>query len=73
MDVNQSAQTPANHPEIQRLERALAGLMEGDFICEWLQTPNKAFDNLKPLEVVQRGEARRIWRMIYQLESGSPS
>ena len=27
-------------------------------------------DNLKPLEVIERGETDRIWRIIYDLEAG---
>ena len=51
---------------------ALSRVMQDDFIGEWLQAPNPAFAGLKPLEVVERGEIDRIWRMIYELESGEP-
>jgi hypothetical protein len=46
--------------------------MQREFIAEWLQAPNDAFGGLKPIEVVERGEIDRIWRMIYVLESGQP-
>lgn len=39
----------------------------------WLKTPNKAFEGSQPIQVIERGEVDRIWRMIYFLESGSPS
>jgi hypothetical protein len=39
---------------------------------EWFQQPNPAFDGLKPLEVVERGQIDRIWAMVYHLESGVP-
>lgn len=58
--------------EIDRLQKALAGVMQPQFIGIWLNTPNAAFDGLKPLEIIERGEVDRIWRMIYQLESGMP-
>lgn len=58
--------------EMQRLHEALARVMKSDFIGEWLQTPNDAFTGLKPIEVVERGEIDRIWRMVYELESGMP-
>lgn len=58
--------------QMQRLHQALARVMESDFIAEWLQTPNDAFAGLKPIEVVERGEIDRIWRMIYELQSGMP-
>lgn len=42
-------------------------------LAAWLKTPNKAFGGSQPLQVIERGEIDRIWRMIYFLESGSPS
>lgn len=39
-------------------------------IPAWLQTPNDAFDGLKPLEAIERGETDRLWSMIFFLESG---
>lgn len=58
--------------EMQRLQQALIGVMKPDFVGVWLQTPNDAFGGLKPVEVVERGEVDRLWRMIYELESGIP-
>jgi DNA-binding transcriptional regulator YiaG len=58
--------------ELARLRTGLQGAIKADYIPEWLQNPNQAFDGLKPLEVIERGEVDRIWRMIYQLESGVP-
>lgn len=59
--------------EMSRLQDALAGVMREDFVGRWLNAPNDAFDGLKPIEVIERGELDRIWRMIYQLESGVPT
>jgi len=42
-------------------------------LATWLKTPNRAFSGSQPLQVIERGEIDRIWRMIYFLESGSPS
>ncbi len=58
--------------EVERLQQALARIMKADFVGTWLQTPNPAFDNFKPIEVIERGETDRIWRMIFALESGEP-
>ena len=44
-----------------------------DAIPAWLDTPNQAFDGLKPLEVIERGENDRLWNMIFYLESGVAS
>ena len=59
--------------EVQRLLRSLAGLVREGTIPGWLHTPNEAFGGLKPLEVVERGEIDRLWRMVYHLESGTPT
>ena len=59
--------------EMSRLQDALSRVMKHDFIATWLATPNEGFGGLKPLEVIERGELDRIWRMIYLLESGTPS
>jgi len=58
--------------EIQRLQQALASVMKPEFVGTWLQTPNDAFGGLKPIEVIERGEIDRLWRMIHELESGTP-
>ena len=42
-------------------------------LATWLKTPNPAFGGSQPLQVIERGEIDRIWRMVYFLESGSPS
>jgi DNA-binding transcriptional regulator YiaG len=59
--------------ETARLQQALAGVMRPEYVAAWLDTPNDAFAGLKPIEVIERGEVDRIWRMIYQLESGIPT
>ena len=58
--------------EICRLHQALVEVIKPDFVPHWLQSPNDAFGGLKPIEVVERGEIDRIWRMVYMLESGTP-
>jgi DNA-binding transcriptional regulator YiaG len=59
--------------EIERFQAKLAQVVAPDEIAHWLDRPNKAFDGLKPLEVIERGEIDRLWNMIYYLESGVPS
>lgn len=59
--------------ELERLRNALVRVMRADAIGYWLQRPNDAFGGLKPLEVVERGELDRLWRMVYELESGGPA
>jgi transcriptional regulator with XRE-family HTH domain len=56
--------------ELSRLQRALSGVLREESIPTWLDTPNSGFDGLKPLEVIERGQIDRLWRMIFLLESG---
>lgn len=56
--------------ELRRLEQALCRVMDPESIGVWLQTPNPAFEGLKPLEVIERGQIDRIWRMVFDLEAG---
>ena|SRR5438876_5068245 len=59
--------------EIERLYKRLAQVVRLDSIADWLNAPNRVFGGLKPLEVIERGEIDRLWRMIYYLESGVAS
>ncbi|HTU90505.1 MAG TPA: hypothetical protein VMF69_10560 [Gemmataceae bacterium] len=59
--------------EIERLQERLAEVVQADSIPQWLETPNPAFEGLKPLEVIERGEIDRLWTMIFYLESGVAS
>jgi DNA-binding transcriptional regulator YiaG len=59
--------------ELQRLQEGLRKVVKPEVIPHWIDTPNEAFGGLKPLEVIERGETDRLWRMIYFLESGIAS
>jgi DNA-binding transcriptional regulator YiaG len=59
--------------EIQRLQQALGRIMKASYVGPWLQASNEAFGGLKPLEVIERGQIDRLWRMIYEVESGMPT
>ena len=59
--------------ELSRLINALSEVIRKESLGKWLLTPNTAFDGLKPLEVIDRGESDRIWSMIFFLRSGVPS
>ena len=58
--------------EMDRLLDGLARVMEPAQVGRWLKAPNPAFDGSTPLQVVERGEIDRIWRMLFDLESGQP-
>lgn len=56
--------------ELKRIFGVLEKLVSPETIGPWLKEPNSAFDGSTPLQVIERGETDRIWRMIYELESG---
>jgi DNA-binding transcriptional regulator YiaG len=58
---------------VDRLLRAMAEVVHKGAVAAWLVKPNAAFDGLKPVEVLERGEADRLWRMIYFMGSGVAS
>jgi len=58
--------------EMDRLLDGLARVMPPAQVGQWLKAPNPAFDGSSPLHVVERGEMDRLWRMLYDLESGQP-
>jgi hypothetical protein len=47
--------------------------MRKEAIAGWLQTPVEGLANLKPVEVMERGETDRLWRMLFFLGSGTLS
>ena len=59
--------------EVRRIVDALSEVIDAETIGQWMTRPNDAFDGLKPLEVIERGEVDRIWQMIFLLRSGVPS
>jgi hypothetical protein len=58
--------------EMDRLLDGLLRVMKAEQIGDWLKSPNSAFDGSTPLQVVERGEMDRLWRMLYDIESGQP-
>ncbi len=68
-----SDSTARRFAEVKRLLAALERLSSASAIGTWLKDPNPAFDGSTPLQVIERGETDRIWRMVYELESGEPA
>ena len=59
---NKSNQKKLN--ELFRLFTALNGLVELNKIGPWLEQANLELNGATPLEVIERGESDRIWRLI---------
>ena len=58
--------------EMDRLLDSLSRLMEPKQVGKWLKEPNSALDGSTPVQVIERGQIDRIWRMLYFVESGEP-
>ena len=58
--------------EVYRLYETLIEVVDPDSLGGWFMTPNGAFDGLKPIEVIERGEIDRLWDMAFRLRSGMP-
>ena len=56
----------------KRVPDGLARVLQPAQVGHWLKSPNPAFDGSTPLQLVERGEIDRIWRMLFDLESGQP-
>ena len=67
-----SASTQRRLTELSRLFETLEKLVASEAIGSWLNESNPAFDGSTPLQVIERGETDRLWRMIYELQSGEP-
>jgi DNA-binding transcriptional regulator YiaG len=58
--------------EMDRLLDSLSRLMKPKDVGRWLKEPNPALDGSTPVQVIERGQTDRIWRLLYFLESGEP-
>ncbi len=68
-----SSSTARRLTEIKRLFAALEDLVSPAAIGPWLKEANPAFDGSTPLQVSERGETDRLWRMIYEQQSSEPA
>jgi DNA-binding transcriptional regulator YiaG len=59
--------------EMERLRAALAEGLRGEFIRQWLETPCDGLGGLKPVEVLERGETDRLWKVVLMIGSGMPT
>ena len=71
--ARRSSSTARRLTEVKRLFAALEKLVSREAVGPWFKEPNPAFDGSSPLQVIERGEIDRIWRMLHELESGEPA
>lgn len=55
--------------ELSAMVERLARVIEPDYIPVWLKKPVGALDDEKPIDVLAKGEYRRLSRLISELES----
>ncbi|MHB8954000.1 MAG: hypothetical protein ACYC4U_13610 [Pirellulaceae bacterium] len=72
-DASQVEKLQRPYNEAYRLYQALSEVIDPKSLSVWFLTPNRAFDDLKPIEVIERGETDRLWEMVFRLRSGMPS
>lgn len=66
--------TPGREPTERLLELAaivdrLRAVMEPEYISLWLRKPHLDLDDEKPLDVIAKGEYRKVSRLVAGLES----
>jgi len=55
--------------ELAEIVDRLARVVEPDYIPVWLSKPIEALGDRKPLELIAAGKARRVARVVSELES----
>lgn len=54
-------------------KKRLSEIVKEEFIESWLQKPNAAFNNRKPIDLINDNNYEPLYSMIYRLGSGEPS
>ena len=54
------------------LKDRLRRIVQNEFVEAWLDTPNKAFGNKTPRQLIIDQNTLEIERMLYVLETGEP-
>ena len=57
--------------EFGRMYQALSELVQPSAIGPWLEKSNPSLQGSTPLQVIERGESDRIWRIVWQLREGN--
>ena len=58
---------------VNELKQRLKTIIQETFIDSWLDSPNSAFDNKSPRQMVIEQNSDQIEMMIYKIGSGEPS
>jgi uncharacterized protein (DUF2384 family) len=58
--------------KLTELKERLRNIIQEELIDVWLDTPNPAFDNKTPRQMVIEQNTDKIKAMLYRLEGGIP-
>lgn len=59
--------------KFEDFKKKLSEIVDERFIDSWLQQPNVAFNNRKPIDLINEDNYDPLYEMIYRLGSGEPS
>jgi hypothetical protein len=59
--------------KLDDFKKQLSQIVNEDYIESWLQKPNVAFNNRKPIDLINEDNYQPLYSMIYRLGSGEPS
>lgn len=59
--------------KFEDFKKKLSQIVDEEFIESWLQKPNTAFNNRKPIDLINEDNYQPLYAMIYRLGSGEPS
>lgn len=62
-----------HNKKFENFKKRLSRIVKEDFIESWLQKPNVAFNNRKPIDLIDEDNYEPLYDMIYRLGSGEPS
>ena len=62
-----------HNKKFEDCKKKLSQIVDEQFIESWLQKPNAAFNNRKPIDLINEDNYQPLYAMIYRLGSGEPS
>lgn len=62
-----------HNKKFEDFKKNLSQIVDEQFIESWLQKPNAAFNNRKPIDLINEDNYQPLYAMLYRLGSGEPS
>ena len=61
----------AHVTEFTRFFNALCEVVKPETIGAWMERPSPNFQGSSPMQILERGEIDRLWRMIWEIRGGN--